>query len=168
MLETTSVDAETGRLLFITRSTLFIRGAGGWGGERGPSAQRISPPPRPPDHLVNYRTKVEQALLYRLSADRNPFHSDPAVARKAGFERPILQGLCTFGFTGRALLDALCAGDPARFGAMAARFSAAVMPGDELQARIWADNCGAVFQTVRGDGEIVIDSGRFTFSGSSG
>ena len=94
----------------------FIRGEGGWGGDRGPSGARNAaarPGARPRGHRT--QTRHDQALLYRLSGDRNPLHSDPAFAAMGGFDRPILHGLCTYGFTGRALLHALCGGDPARF-----------------------------------------------------
>ena len=102
---------------------MFIRGEGGWGGDRGPSGGRNAAPERAPDHVVTYDTRADQALTYRLSGDRNPLHSDPAFAAMAGFDRPILHGLCTYGFTGRALLHTLCGGDPARFTSMEGRFS---------------------------------------------
>ena len=99
-----------------TRMSAFIRGEGGWGGDRGPSgSRRTRRPSAQPDHAVTVQTRTDQALLYRLSGDRNPLHSDPAFAALGGFDRPILHGLCTYGFTGRALLHALCGSDPARF-----------------------------------------------------
>ncbi|HKN91816.1 MAG TPA: MaoC family dehydratase, partial [Acidimicrobiia bacterium] len=105
-----------------------------------------------------------QALIYRLCGDRNPLHSDPAFARKAGFEQPILHGLCTYGLTGRALLEALCDDGPDRFGGMSGRFASPVLPGDELLVRIWDLDDGAAFQTVGPDGNVVFDAGRFRFS----
>ena len=87
--------------------------------------------------MVSYATRPDQALLYRLSGDRNPLHSDPTFAKRAGFDRPILHGLCTYGFTGRALLHTVCGSDPARFGAMRARFSKPTMPGDTLTISVW-------------------------------
>jgi acyl dehydratase len=161
--ESTSVDPGTGEPRWITRSSAFIRGEGGWGGDRGPSGARNVAPDRKPDHEVTYRTLREQALLYRLSGDRNPLHSDPAFARMGGFDRPILHGLCTYGFTGRALLHALCDSDPARFRSMEGRFSSPVWPGDELSVRMWVDGGEAVFQTSRDDGTVVIDNGRLAF-----
>ena len=88
---------------------------------------------------------ADQALLYRLNGDRNPLHSDPTFAKRAGFDAPILHGLCTYGFTGRALLHAVCGSDPARFGAMRARFSKPTMPGDTLTVSVWdiGDRCPA-------------------------
>jgi acyl dehydratase len=158
--ESTGVSAFTGEELVTTRSSAFIRGEGGFGGERGPAADWTEPE-RAPDHKVSYPTRADQALLYRLSGDRNPLHSDPAFAARAGFARPILHGLCTYGVTGRALLHALCGSDPARFGSMSGRFSAPVYPGDELTISIWTAGPGeALFQTRTGDGTVVIDHGR--------
>ncbi|HET6811472.1 MAG TPA: MaoC/PaaZ C-terminal domain-containing protein [Acidimicrobiales bacterium] len=162
-LESRSVDAATGRPLFRNTSSLFIRGEGGFGGDRGPSGPRAAIPERPPDETVTYRTSPDQALVYRLSGDRNPLHSDPTFAAMAGFDRPILHGLCTYGFTGRALLHALCGSDPARFGSMEGRFSKPTYPGDELTVSMWRDGDGALFRTETQRGEVVIDGGRFTF-----
>ena len=159
-----STDVATGTPLFKNTTSLFIRGEGGWGGDRGPATD-ATPPERDPDHVVGYATRPDQALLYRLSGDRNPLHSDPAFAAKGGFDRPILHGLCTYGFTGRALLHSLCDGDPARFTSMTGRFAKPVFPGEELTVEIWSDGAGAaVFQTKGGDGRVVIDTGRCTFS----
>jgi acyl dehydratase len=163
--KTESVDPSTGETVFITRSGLYIRGEGGWGGDRGPSGSKNDAPEREPDHVVRYQTSADQALLYRLSGDRNPLHSDPAFASAAGFERPILHGLCTYGFTGRALLGALCDDDPTRFTSMEARFSSPCWPGDELAVSIWRTGDGeAVFQTRRTGDTVVIDGGRCTFA----
>jgi len=158
-----SVDIATGKLLFRTKMTAFLRGEGGWGGERGPSPT-WELPAREPDHEVRYTTRMDQPLIYRLSGDRNPLHSDPAFAKMGGFERPILHGLCSYGFTGRALLHALCGSDPARFGAMDARFSKPVMPGDDLVVAMWVEGSEARFQTRNQDGDVVIDQGVFRFA----
>ena len=108
------------------------------------------PPERAPDHSVTYQTSPDQALVYRLSGDRNPLHSDPSFAAMGGFDTPILHGLCTYGFTGRALLHSLCGGDPTRFTAMEGRFSSPVFPGDSLTIDIWVDGDGhAVYETKR-------------------
>jgi acyl dehydratase len=162
-MESDSVDATTGEPMFTTSMSVFIKGEGGWGGDRGPSGGANTPPERPPDHEVVYKTKPDQALVYRLSGDRNPLHSDPTFARAAGFDRPILHGLCTYGFTGRALLHALCDSDPSRFTSMDARFSKPVMPGDTLTVSMWVDGDSAVFRTSV-DGTTVIDNGRCTFT----
>jgi acyl dehydratase len=106
-------------------------------------------------------------LIYRLSGDRNPLHSDPTFARGAGFERPILHGLCTYGITCRALLQGLCGGDPARFVSMSGRFSRPVLPGDQLTVSMWVEGSSAVFVTERAPGEAVIDQGSCVFSSST-
>lgn len=158
-----SKDVATGKPLFRTRMTLFCRGEGGFGGERGPS-EKIEFPEAKPDHEVTYQTREDQALTYRLSGDRNPLHSDPSFAATGGFDRPILHGLCTYGFTGRALLHTLCSGDPKRFKSMNARFSKPVMPGDALTVSMWVDGNSALFRTTNQNGDVVIDQGRFTFA----
>jgi len=161
--ETVSTSVDDGDPLFTTRSSMFIRGEGGWGGDRGPSSS-FTAPEGDPDHEVTYPTRVDQALLYRLSGDRNPLHSDPQFAAMAGFDQPILHGLCTYGFTGRGLLHAVCGGDPALFRSMSGRFSSPVFPGEPLTVRVWLQGeTEAVFQTVGGDGRVVLDAGRFTF-----
>jgi acyl dehydratase len=161
--ETEAVDAATGELLFRTRSSAFIRGAGGFGGDRGPSGASFELPARKADHEITYETRPDQALLYRLSGDRNPLHSDPEFAKLAGFPRPILHGLCTYGFTGRALLHALCGGDAARFKSMEGRFSKPVFPGEALTIKMWVDGTLCLFQTVNEAGEVVLDQGRMSF-----
>lgn len=162
-MESESVDAATGKPLLKTRSMLFCRGEGGWGGDRGPS-QKVAFPDAEPTHRVTYQTREDQALTYRLSGDRNPLHSDPAFAAMGGFDKPILHGLCTYGFTGRALLHSLCAGDPARFRSMNARFSRPVIPGDELTVSMWVDGEQALFRTANQSGDVVIDQGVCRFS----
>ena len=160
--EAESVDKATGKVLFRTSSSIFLRGEGGFGGDRGPSGTGVEFPDRAPDEKITYSTRPDQALTYRLSGDRNPLHSDPSFAAMAGFERPILHGLCTYGFTGRALLHALCGSDPARFGSMQARFSKPVYPGDDLTVSMWVDGDSALFRTETQRGEVVIDGGRFS------
>ena len=160
--ESVSVDVTTGEPLFTNTMSAFIRGEGGFGGDRGPSGPRNVPPERAPDHEVTYPTSPDQALIYRLSGDRNPLHSDPTFAAMGGFDRPILHGLCTYGFTGRALLHTLADGDPTRFARMEGRFSSPVFPGEEITIRIWSTDDGGVFQTCGGDGRVVIDAGAVT------
>ncbi|MHB8670305.1 MAG: MaoC/PaaZ C-terminal domain-containing protein [Acidimicrobiales bacterium] len=159
-LESTSVDAATGEPRFANTTSVFIRGEGGFGGERGPSGPRNVAPERAPDHVVTYTTRPDQALLYRLSGDRNPLHADPSFAKMAGFDKPILHGLCTYGFTGRALLHTLCGSDPSSFKAMEGRFSKPVFPGDTLTVSMWVDGDEALFRTETQRGEVVIDAGR--------
>jgi acyl dehydratase len=152
----------TGKPLLRTRSSLFCRGEGGWGGDRGPT-DKIEFPSRKPDHQVTYQTREDQALTYRLSGDRNPLHSDPSFAKLGGFERPILHGLCTYGFTGRALLHTLCGGDPKRFKSMHGRFSRPVLPGDALTIAMWVDGNTCLFRTSNQHGMVVLDQGTMKF-----
>jgi acyl dehydratase len=164
--ETTATDEADGTPLYTNYSSAFIRGEGGWGGDRGPSGPRNVPPERDPDHQVTYQTSPDQALVYRLSGDRNPLHSDPSFAAMGGFDRPILHGLCTYGFTGRALLHTLCGSDPARFQHIEGRFSSPVLPGDALTISMWETGPGeAVFTTSKQDGTVVIDQGGLRYSG---
>lgn len=161
--ETTATDSKAGDKLWTTTSSAFIRGEGGFGGDRGPSS-KVEFPERGPDHTVTYNTRPDQALLYRLSGDRNPLHSDPSFAAMGGFDKPILHGLCSFGFTGRALLHTICGSDPERFRMMAARFSKPVFPGEDLTVSIWVTGEGkAVFRTST-PGGVVIDGGRFVYA----
>jgi acyl dehydratase len=161
--ESTSTSVATGKPLLKTTMSLFCRGEGGWGGDRGPS-DKIEFPDRAPDNQVTYATREDQALTYRLSGDRNPLHSDPSFASLGGFDKPILHGLCTWGFTGRGLLHGLCDGDPSRFKSMNSRFSKPVMPGDELTVSMWiVDENKALFRTTNQDGDTVIDQGTFEF-----
>lgn len=161
--ESTAVLAEgpdAGRPLATNRSAVYIRGEGGFGGDRGPREEWAAPD-RTPDRNVRYETRPEQALLYRLCGDRNPLHSDPAFAARAGFGKPILHGLCTYGVTGRALLGEAAGGDPARLTGMYGRFSATVVAGQALTVEIWDVGRGRVlFRTRTDEGTVVIDRGR--------
>ncbi len=150
--------------LYTNTASVFIRGEGGWGGDRGPSGPRNEPPEREPDRRVTYETSPNQALLYRLSGDRNPLHSDPAFAAMGGFDRPILHGLCTYGFTGRALLHTFCASDPARFHHIEGRFTSPLRPGEALTVNRWEAGDGeVVFTTAAGD-RLVIYQGLLKYS----
>ena len=157
-----SKNVATGEVLLRTRTSLFCRGEGGWGGDRGPS-EKIQFPNRTSDQQVSSKTREDQALTYRLSGDRNPLHSDPSFAAMGGFEKPILHGLCTYGFTGRGLLNEICGGDAGRFKSMNARFSKPVFPGDTLTVSIWVDGSEALFKTTNQNGDVVIDQGVFRF-----
>lgn len=161
VMEIETTDATTGEPLATQSASIFVRGEGGFGGDRGPGT-RWAPPERPADHVVTYQTRPEQALLYRLTGDHNPLHTDPVFAARAGFHRPILHGLCTYGYTGRALLHAVCGSDPARFKSMEARFTRPVLPGDELDVAIWVDGDTAYFRT-ESNSATVLDRGRLTF-----
>lgn len=152
---------DSGMPIATVRSSVFIRAAGGFGGEVQPSASGTMPD-GPPDHQVLYRTSPNQALLYRLTGDRNPLHSDPAFAASAGFGRPILHGMCTYGFAGRALLHAVADGQASEVESMSARFTSVVMPGDTLTTAIWTTGKTSRFQTKKQDGTVVLDRGVFT------
>jgi acyl dehydratase len=168
--ENAAVDAATGAPLVTSRSGTFVRGEGGFGGDRGGS-EPWALPEREPDYQIVEQTRPEQALLYRLSGDRNPLHVDPRFAARGGFARPILHGLCTYGFTGRALLHALCDGDATQFRSMSGRFSRPVLPGDRLMISIWLERSGgdsALFRTALEDGTVVIDRGRMRFGAPEG
>ena len=160
-LETDVADVD-GNPIWNTRSGLFIGGERGWGGDRGPATEWHLPD-RDADHVVAYPTRPDQALLYRLNGDRNPLHSDPTFAAAAGFDKPILHGLCTYGFTGRALLHALCDSDPDRFGGMGGRFKSPVVPGETLEVHAWEEDGRVIFQTRVGD-RVVFDNGVMTRS----
>jgi acyl dehydratase len=170
MFESEVVDEATGDLLAVVSSTLFLRGEGGFGGERGPS-DPTTLPDRAADLRVEAATRPEQALLYRLTGDRNPLHSDPAQAARAGFAQPILHGMCTYGFAGRILLQAVCGGDVRRFQGMSGRFSSPVLPGEPLTVEIWlpttnpgqSQSVTAAFRATSGD-RTVLDRGRITYT----
>jgi len=136
VVETQSVDAR-GNLLFVNTASIFVRGEGGFGGDRGPSGAKNVPPDRPPDKSISYKTLPQQALLYRLSGDMNPLHADPDFAKLGGFDRPILHGLCTYGHAGRAVLTAFCGNDPARLRTLEVRFSGVVFPGETITTDMW-------------------------------
>ena len=128
---------ETVTEYFTSRISIFVRGEGGFGGSRGPSTT-AEPPALAPDAVLLTKTRPDQALLYRLLGDRNPLHVDPAFAALAGFPRPILHGLCTYGVVCRAVVDSLLDGDPRRVVSYATRFSGVVYPGETLRTLVWS------------------------------
>jgi acyl dehydratase len=136
-------DKETGVLLASSSSTSFLRGDGGFGGPTGPTKPVHQLPERAPDLVCDIKTLPQAALIYRLSGDYNPLHADPETAKAAGFPRPILHGLCTFGIAGHALLRTLCAYDPARLKRMDVRFSTPVFPGETVRTEIWREGSGS-------------------------
>ncbi|BBY26105.1 MaoC family dehydratase [Mycolicibacterium sediminis] len=144
----TTVTSPDGTPLWTQRRSIFARGEGGFGGERGPSGSQssIDLSERAPDHDFTIAVSSQQALLYRMCGDRNPLHSDPGFAAAAGFPRPILHGLCTYGMTAKALTDLLLDGDTSRVGRYGARFAGVVFPGETLRVRAWED--GAGYQAV--------------------
>ncbi|WP_127817816.1 MaoC family dehydratase [Microbacterium sp. CPCC 204701] len=162
--ESVATDAVTGAPLATTTGTFMVSGEGGFGGDRGPKAPEWTPPDRSADHQVEYATRADQPLLYRLTGDRNPLHSDPAVARRAGFPRPIMHGMCTYGFTCRALVATAAGGDPDRLRTMSARFSKPALPGTVLTVEVWTHGHDVWFRTLDGDGEVVLDRGVATIA----
>lgn len=143
----TSVTALDGSPLWTQRRSIFARGEGGFGGERGPSTS-VAAPERAPDVELELPTLPQQALLYRLCGDRNPLHSDPEFAAAAGFPKPILHGLCTFGITCKAIVDACLDSDVSRVASYGARFAGVVFPGETLLARLWRDDGRVVGDVV--------------------
>ncbi len=164
LIVTSTTGTVDGAPVFTTRSSVFVRGAGGFGGERGPSSQYAAPD-RAADAESRFHTSVNQALLYRLTGDRNPLHSDPAFAAAGGFDRPILHGLATYGIAVRLLVNEFCAGDPSKLSTVEGRFTKPVTPGDELVVSAWRDGEDAViFRTANADGDVVLDRGRAVFT----
>jgi len=155
-------DATSGEPIATNLITNFARADGGIGFSTGPAPKPHALPQRPPDAIVEGRTRPEQALLYRLCGDLNPLHADPVTAQAAGFSRPILHGMCTYGFAARAILGVACDHEPARLREIGARISAPVYPGDVLRTEIWIDGTIASFRTtVPGrDGIVVLNNGR--------
>jgi acyl dehydratase len=134
-----SIDAydEDDELIIRGEVTLLLRNDGGFGGERPPKTERVTPPEREPDFEVHEQVAPTQALLYRLSGDYNPLHADPEFAARAGFARPVLHGLCTYGYAGRAVLHHACGGDPGRLASLRSQFSNPVYPGETVVIRGW-------------------------------
>ena len=158
-------DATTDELICASTSTVFCRADGGFGGPSGPVRAVHAVPDRDPDHVVSMPTLPQAALIYRLSGDRNPLHADPNVAGTAGFERPILHGLCTYGIAGYGLLGALTGWEPRNLRRLDGRFSAPVMPGETITTTIWREAPGrAAFRCRVAERDVtVIDNGYCEF-----
>jgi acyl dehydratase len=166
VLKGTGTDPDTGELVAETVSTAVIRGEGGFGGQQGERPPAPTFPDREPDAKVALATTEDQPLIYRLSGDRNPLHSDPWFAQNlAGFPKPILHGLCTYGVAGRVLVAELGGGDATKVRAVGARFTSPVFPGETLTTSVWRTEPGhAVFRTeaAEADGSnsrLVLDDG---------
>jgi acyl dehydratase len=164
MIEAETVDHK-GRRLFKNVFGAFARGEGGFGGERGPSGPRNRPPARPPDKVVEMKTLPQQALLYRLSGDMNPLHADPSFAKMGGFDTPILHGLCTFGYVGRALLASYGGNDAGRMRDFEVRFAGVVYPGETIVTEMWDEGTGRIVvqARTRERGELVVNAAAATF-----
>lgn len=158
-------DAANGDSLVTMGTVSFLRGDGGFGGK-----SEGAPKPRPvpadrADLRAGLPSTLNQALVYRLAGDYNPLHIDPEIARVAGFDRPILHGLCGYGMAGRALIKLLCGDDPAKFGRLDVRFTSPVFPGEPLEIEVWKQGAGdASFRVVATDRKtVVVDFGRFEY-----
>ncbi|MDE8345645.1 MAG: MaoC/PaaZ C-terminal domain-containing protein [Acidocella sp.] len=168
VLERLITDTSNGILLATVTSTIFLRGDGGFSGDIGPvlpeiSAVSVSPVPLgPPDVVIELPTRPEQALYYRLNGDENPLHADPEFAARAGFPRPILHGLCTFGVVTHALLRGLGQYQPGALADIGCRFSSPVFPGESITTEIWAN--GAFRARVAARDVVVVSNGFARFA----
>jgi acyl dehydratase len=161
MIETTVRDKASSEVLCTLTSTAFCRADGGFGGPAGPVKPPHRIPDGPPQRVCDLAILPQAALIYRLSGDYNPLHADPEYARKAGFDRPILHGRCTFGIAGHAILKTLCGYESARLVSMEGRFSAPVYPGETLRTEMWRDGNVVSFRaTAAARGTTVLDNGR--------
>ncbi len=155
------IDKASGEAIATLKQTTFCRADGGFGGppREAPAPHPI--PERAPDLVCDLPTRPEMALIYRLSGDINPLHAEPEFAKAAGFPRPILHGLATFGVAGHAILKSVCGYDPARLTAMAGRFSAPVYPGETIRTEMWRDGNVVSFRARVVERDIVaINNGR--------
>ena len=161
VMERDIIDAASGELIATRTSTSFARNDGGCGGTGSVAPKPHPIPESEPDRTVDIQTVPGQALLYRLSGDWNPVHADPDVAAKAGFEQPILHGLCTFGICARGLISELCGGDPSRLKSMEGRFSTHVDPGDTLRIQMWNQGGEVSFRArVESRNAVVFNNGK--------
>ncbi|MGY2932921.1 acyl dehydratase [Bradyrhizobium sp. GM6.1] len=148
-------DGEGDKIVTIASST-FARGDGGFGGPSGGMPEPHQVPRRAPDRSVDIPIRPDQALLYRLSGDRNPLHSDPEFARKAGFPKPILHGMCTYGLTCRAVLQTYADYDPSAFHRHRVRFSAPVFPGEIITVNLWKDGDSISFEAHVRERQVIV------------
>jgi acyl dehydratase len=163
--EKTLHDKATGDLLATTTSTTFARGDGGFGGPSEPVKTVHKLPDREPDRKVDVAMLPQSALIYRLSGDHNPLHASPTIAKAAGFERPILHGLCTLGVAGRAILQDVCNYDPTRMKSLDLRFSSPVYPGETISTEIWEDDNTISFRARAVERDIVVlNNGKVTIA----
>lgn len=156
VVEVEGIDGD-GVRLYTTRSGLFLRGEGGFGGERGSRAGDVAPD-RGPDLVVDSPTLDQQALLYRLNGDKNPLHADPEFAAMAGFERPILHGLCTYGIVCKAAVDAVFDGDVSRVSSYRGRFSKPVLPGQTIRTEMWHEGDRVMLRASTENGTVLTNA----------
>jgi len=138
---------EKGQKLVKMCSSTFIRGLGGFGGDKGPTVNIPSPPNRTPDFVHEEKTSETQALLYRLSGDYNQLHANPMFAQMFGFQKPILHGLCSFGIATNSIIKSVCGNDPTKFKSISVRFMSPVYPGETLITEMWKNGNKVIFQT---------------------
>ena len=154
-------DKATGDLIATVTQTSFCRADGGFGGPPRQAPEPHPIPQRAPDAVCDLATRPEAALIYRLSADRNPLHADPAVAKQAGFPRPIMHGLGNFGIAGHAVLKTMCGYDPGKLASFACRFSAPVFPGETIRTEMWRNGAVVSFRSSVVERDVVaINNGR--------
>jgi len=159
----TVTKTEDGEELFDNIFSIFVRGAGGWGGEKGPGVSNVAPE-REPDTTIEYETLPIQNLIYRLSGDINPLHIDPGFAKMANFDKPILHGLCSYGFVARAVIEACCGGDPDKLREYEVRFRNVVYPGQKILTKIWKEGDGkCLIEAQTDDGRQCIANAAATF-----
>ncbi|MDP1630711.1 MAG: MaoC/PaaZ C-terminal domain-containing protein [Caulobacter sp.] len=162
-VETTLKDARSGEAIATLTGSTFARGDGNFGGPSDGAPEPHAVPARAPDLSLDFATRPDQALIYRLSGDRNPLHADPKFAKAAGFPRPILHGLCTYGITCRAVLQAYADFDPARIKSHQVRFSSPVFPGETITVDLWKDGDVVSFEArVKDRGVTVVKNGKTT------
>jgi acyl dehydratase len=150
------IDKASGDLLATLTSTAFLRGDGGFGGPAGPAPEPHRLPEEPPHLSLDLPTLPQAALIYRLSGDYNPLHADPKIAAEAGFARPVLHGLCTFGIASRAIMRACCGNNPARLRKLQVRFSAPVFPGETIRTEIWQDGTTISFRARAAERDAIV------------
>ena len=163
LMEANVRTAAEGKPLFTATTIFFARGDGGTGGPGGAAPRPHAIPERAPDATSIVETRPDQALLYRLNIDRNPLHADPAVAKRAGFDAPILHGLCAYGNVCRALLKSVCDYDYRRIEGLDVRFSAPIYPGESIEVDTWRDGNVVSFRCrVPSRNLVVMDNGKCT------
>ena len=157
ILEAEAVDAASGQPLFTNRFSLFVRGEGGFGGDSGPKAGNLAPE-RAPDGVVERKTLPQQALIYRLSGDKNPLHADPEFAKLGGFDKPIIHGLCSYGIACKAIVDDALDGDVSAVARYQARFAGVAFPGETYRVSYWKDGAKRILleaASVERDAKII-------------
>jgi len=165
LMEKVIREKSSGEKLCTLGATIFARGDGGFGGPKEGAPVPHPLPERAPDMQIESETRADQAILYALSGDRNPLHRDPHVAKLAGFPRPILHGLCTYGIACRAIVSAVCNYDAKKITGLDARFSAPVFPGETIVTEIWLDGSLVSFRCKLKERQaLVINNGRCTLA----